>query len=134
VRLLGKIPHSEIHLLHNAADVFTLPSIPRKHWQEQFGIVLIESMACQTPVVSTLCGSIPEVVGNCGALVQPNDHIALYEGLKRLITNEELRKEYGQKGRERVERLFSPDAIGNRLRQAYDAVLQSSFDNQPRHR
>jgi glycosyltransferase involved in cell wall biosynthesis len=56
VTFLGGVPHSRVHLLYPIADMFTLPSVPVQDWQEQFGIVLIESMACGLTVVSTLSG------------------------------------------------------------------------------
>jgi alpha-maltose-1-phosphate synthase len=123
VLLAGPVSHSEIHLAHNMADIFVLPSIPRKYWQEQFGIVLIESMACQKAVVSTLSGSIPDVVGEAGMLVQPNDHFALYLGLKKLLLDNELRADYGARARERVEQCFAQSVIAAKIRNAYHQVL-----------
>ena len=124
VSIVGSIPHREIHHFHNIADIFTLPSIAVKHWQEQFGIVLIESMACAKAVVSTMSGSIPEVLGDAAILVQPNDHLSLAEGLKRLIVHPELRAEYGARARQRVEEHFSIDRIATKLRAAYQSVLE----------
>ncbi|HUI30973.1 MAG TPA: glycosyltransferase family 4 protein [Candidatus Acidoferrales bacterium] len=112
----GFIPRSEIDLVHNMADIFCLPSTPRKYWQEQLGAVFLEAMACGKPIVSTLSGSIPEVVGDAGILVQPNDHVALYEGLKSIILDRKLRMSLGLKARDRAERLFSPAAISENLR------------------
>ena len=124
VRLIGSVPHAEIHLLHNMADIFVLPSIPRKYWQEQFGIVLIESMACAKPVISTLSGSIPEVIGDSGILVQPNDHFSLSESLKRLILDSRLRNKLGKKARERALNLFDTRTVGKKLSNAYHTLLE----------
>ncbi len=123
VKLVGRIPHSSIHALHNIADIFTLPSIPRKYWQEQFGIVLIESMACGKPIVSTLSGSIPEVVGDVGILVQPNDHYSLYLALKKLIVDPKLRTLAGNKALDRARNCFSTAEIAKRLKNAYLNIL-----------
>lgn len=123
VLMIGPVPHSEIHRLHNIADIFTLPSVPRKFWQEQFGIVLIESMACGKPIVSTLSGSIPEVVGDCGLLVQPNDHYSLYLALKQLILDEALRQRMGISARARAENLFSTRVVSKKLQATYTKVL-----------
>ena len=123
VLMIGGVPHSEIHLLHNIADIFTLPSLPRKYWQEQFGIVLIESMACQKAVVSTFSGSIPEVVGDSGILVQPNDHYSLYLALKSLILDKRLRKSLGEQARNQAINIFGLDEIANKLKKAYTTVL-----------
>jgi starch synthase len=125
ITLVGAVPHSEIHLLHNMADIFTLPSVPRKYWQEQFGIVLIESMACAKPVISTLSGSIPEVVADSGLLVQPNDHYALYLALKKLVLDKSLRESLGYRARQRVISMFSIPVISRKLKDAYTSVLNS---------
>ncbi len=121
---LGAVPHEDIHLLHNLPDIFCVPSIPRKYWQEQLGLVFLEAMSCGVPVVSTLSGSIPEVVGDAGVLVQPNDHLSLYDALKGLILRRDERMEYGRKGRQRVELLFNPGEIGEKLRRSYATVLE----------
>jgi glycosyltransferase involved in cell wall biosynthesis len=124
VILGGLIPHSQIHFVHSCADIFALPSSPRRYWQEQFGVVLIESMACAVPVVSTLSGSIPEVVGDAGLLVQPSDHTSLYLALKSLITDPDRRIDLGRKSLARVQALHSLPVVGERLRAAYRALLR----------
>lgn len=125
---IGYIPHEEIHLVHNMADIFTLPSVPRKYWQEQLGLVLLEAMACEKPIVSTLSGSIPEVVGNAGILVQPNDHTSLYEGLKKIIMDPKSRQMLGQLGRERVLNNFTVHKISERIRQSINKIMGSRSD------
>ena len=124
IKLLGYVHHSDIHLLHNMADVFTLPSVPRKYWQEQFGIVLIESMACGKAIVSTFSGSIPDVVGDCGILVQPNDHYSLYLALKKLVLDKSLRDCLGLQARERAIQLFAKTEIAKKISVAYTKVLE----------
>ncbi len=123
VILGGSVPHNEIQFVHSCADIFTLPSSPRRYWQEQFGIVLIESMACGVPVVSTLSGSIPEVVGNAGLLVQPSDHYSLYLALKSLATHPARRADLGRKALERVRTIHSLPVVADRLRRAYQILL-----------
>lgn len=125
VTFLGGVPHSRVHLLYPIADVFTLPSIPVQDWQEQFGIVLIESMACGLPIVSTLSGSIPDVVGDAATLVQPADARALADGLRPLITNPERRAAAGVRARARVVEQFSLPAVAGRLREAYRELLRN---------
>lgn len=78
VHLLG-IKHN-IHEWMSAADVFVLSSA----W-EGFGLVVAEAMACQRIVVATDCGGVKEVVGNCGILVPPRDHLALADGINKAL-------------------------------------------------
>lgn len=124
VVLGGAVPHNQIHYVHACADIFSLPSSPHRYWQEQFGIVLIESMACAVPVVSTLSGSIPEVVADAGLLVQPSDHYSLYLALKSLVTDPDRRAGLGRRALARVQAVHSLPVVAERLRGAYQTLLQ----------
>jgi glycosyltransferase involved in cell wall biosynthesis len=121
-RIVCDADYSEMPTIHNIAEIFVLPSIVTSRWQEQFGMVLIESMACGKPVVSTLSGSIPEVVGDSGILVQSADHLSLYQALRKLILNENLRKELGRSARDRVEKNFSIGVVSQRLKEVYESL------------
>lgn len=123
VAIVDNLGYELMPKIHNLADIFVLPSIPTKWWQEQFGMVLIESMACGKAVISTLSGSIPEVVGEAGILVQPSDHLSLYLALKRLILDQSLREELGRKGRERVLKLYDLQIVSNQIKSAYLSLL-----------
>ncbi|MBN1559492.1 glycosyltransferase family 4 protein [candidate division KSB1 bacterium] len=57
VRLIGAMPHNELNLYYNAADLFCLAS-SREGWPN----VLMEALACGTPVVATKVGGIPEII------------------------------------------------------------------------
>lgn len=116
------ISYQDIPKVHNLADIFILPSVPSEQIREQFGMVLIESMSCAKAVVSTLCGSIPEVIGDAGLLVQPFDHLSLYLAIKSLISNQKLREELGHKARERVLKYFDAEIIARCIKEAYDSL------------
>jgi glycosyltransferase involved in cell wall biosynthesis/2-polyprenyl-3-methyl-5-hydroxy-6-metoxy-1,4-benzoquinol methylase len=120
---IEEYPYHEMHKLHNLADIFVLPSISTRTWQEQFGMVLIESMACGKPVVSTYSGSIPEVVGDAGILVQSNDHISLYNAIKKLISDTELRESIGKKALARAETEFDSLKIAEKVGGVFEKVL-----------
>jgi len=123
VRLIGQHPYSRMPAIHNLADILVLPSQPAREWQEQFGYVLVEGMACGKPVVSTMSGSIQEVVGDVGVLVPPGDFIALANALERLLGSEEKRRELGRLGRERVESLFDAKKVALQIRGHYETLL-----------
>ena len=88
-----RFPYEEIHYAYNMADIFVLASAPRKGWLEQFGYVLAEALASGTPIVTTLSGSIPEVVGDAAMLVPPSDFLALRDAMNDLILNPEKAEE-----------------------------------------
>jgi len=77
VVLLGKVDHTTLNQWYNAADVVCLPS-----FNEGVPNVLLEAMACGTPVVATRVGGIPEVVtDDTGILLERGNSLALQQGL-----------------------------------------------------
>jgi glycosyltransferase involved in cell wall biosynthesis len=122
-RLIGRQPYDRIPAIHRLADVFVLPSISTRYVIEQFGIALIEAMASGVPVVATHCGAIDEVVGDAGRLVQANDSLRLFEALRELCADDQLRRSLGELGRQRVERNFTHAVIAAKLADAYADAL-----------
>ncbi|MEK7092232.1 MAG: glycosyltransferase family 1 protein, partial [Patescibacteria group bacterium] len=76
------IPDDDVPLLMAGALVFVLPSF----W-EGFGIPVVEAMAVGTPVVVSTVGSLPEVVGDAGILVNPDDPGDIARGIKEALKN-----------------------------------------------
>jgi glycosyltransferase involved in cell wall biosynthesis len=74
VRYVGEVSHDEkVRLLQRAsATIFPI------QWPEPFGLVMVESMACGTPVVATRFGAVPEVIedGRSGVIVDDFDLLA----------------------------------------------------------
>lgn len=97
VRFLGAVPVQKLLYLYNAASVFALPS-----FYEGFGLPPLEAMACGTPVVVSNTSSLPEVVGDAGQLVDPNDVEAWSVALWRAVSDEGWQKEMGEKGLRRA--------------------------------
>jgi len=118
-----RFPYEEIHRAYNLADVFVLASTARRGWLEQFGYVLPEAMASGLPVLTTLSGSIPEVVGDAGLTVPPSDFIALAEGLARLVGDAGLRETLGARGRRRALDTYDARKNGLAIGEAYRRLL-----------
>lgn len=95
---MGSRSYETMPEVFRSADVFVLPSIATETWQEQFGMALMEAMACGVPVVSTYSGAIPEIVEDAALLCQPNDFVAITESLARLVRDPELRAKLAEKG------------------------------------
>ncbi len=108
VRVLPVQTRGEVFLHYRDADIFVLPT-----WREGFPNVVIEAMATALPVVSTPVGAIAEIVedGRSGLLVPVRHAAALEAALRRLIEAPALRLEMGRRARERVDALFSFDAV-----------------------
>jgi glycosyltransferase involved in cell wall biosynthesis len=121
-RFLDFISYDEIPGVYRMADVLVLPSYPTMTWQEQFGMVLVEAMATGVPVISTLSGSIPEVVGNAGILIPPGDYRALTDALIELMEDRSLREGFSQKCRDRAERLFETKKVADDFSRALKKI------------
>jgi len=120
---VGFVSQKDLPTYYSLADILVLPSI-----YDTFGNVLVESMACETPVVATAIGGIPEVVEDNinGILVQPRNSRELSDGILELICNDEKRKHLGEAGRKIVERKFTWRQSAERLDSIYSAVLERS--------
>jgi glycosyltransferase involved in cell wall biosynthesis len=111
----------EIRDLYNLSDVFVLPSIAVKKWEEQFGRVLVESMACGLPSVVTDVGGPRFVVeeGKTSFVVSARSSESLAEALTELYEDEQCRQEMGQRAYEYVRETYAPDTVGDKLYNMY---------------
>lgn len=112
----GFIADGDLPTLYSAAEVLAFPS-----FYEGFGLPLLEAMACGTPVVSSNAASLPEVVGEAGPLVDPNDIEALAEELARVLEDESLRADRRAQGLARAAQ-FTWEAAAAKLLAVYDRV------------
>ncbi len=98
------INYSDIVEVYRRADVVAVPSL----WQEPFGMVAVEAMACAKPVIASNVGGLKGIVKHeqTGLLVEPTDIEGWKAAIKRLIKNEDERKAMGQKGREAAEKYY----------------------------
>lgn len=101
--------------VYQDSDIFVLPSGTTKTWEEQYGMVLIEAMACGLPILGYRTGAIGEVAVNCGLFVRESDTGGLRTGLTRLILSGSLRRKLGTMGRERALARFNSDKTAEKL-------------------
>jgi starch synthase len=119
------ISREDLIHLHSHATVFVCPSI-----YEPFGLVILEAMACETPVVASRVGGIPEIVveGETGYLVNfdPDDldgfTSALAERMEKLLSDAALAARMGKAGRDRVLKHFGWPAIASQTVQLYEGL------------
>jgi glycosyltransferase involved in cell wall biosynthesis len=83
--------------LYNLAAVLVLPS-----FYEGFGLPTLEAMACGTPVIASNCSSLPEVVGDAGALIDPDDPAALASALAKALNDTNWRQSMRDAGLRRA--------------------------------
>lgn len=102
---------------YSRADVFVAPST----WDEPLGLVILESMACSTPVVVTRKGGIPLAVkeGYNGLFVRPRNATEIVAAVNKLLDDAPLRMKMGQNARKSVEQKFSWETIGHKFELLY---------------
>jgi alpha-maltose-1-phosphate synthase len=122
--IFTRFPYEEMHLAYNLADVFLLASTARPGWLEQFGYVLAEALASGTPIITTLHGSIPEVVGDAALLAPPSDFLGLADAMKRLIEDSRERERLACAGRARAEAECDSRKQADRLLTAYEGLMK----------
>ncbi len=95
----GRVPETDLPALYSAASVFVYPSV-----YEGFGFPPLEAMACGTPVITSNTSSLPEIVGDAGILVNPEDSDEIAEAIESVLDDDSKRDEMRTKGIERAKR------------------------------
>jgi starch synthase len=132
------LPRSDIITMYSHASIFVCPSV-----YEPFGIINLEAMACETAVVASAVGGIPEIVvpDETGVLVvfkpvsdlnfEPEDPVKysrdLAQAVDRLLSDPDRLKTMGIKARQRVEDFFSWQSIARRTLDFYRHLISSKI-------
>lgn len=112
---------NELAAIYSSAVLYVQPSL-----YEGFGLPVLEAMACGTPAVSANTSSLPEVVGEAGLLVEPTRH-GLASGIKKMLSDENIRKKYSGLGFERI-KLFTLENTARQTLKIYEKVY-ASYNN-----
>lgn len=128
VKFLGHLGADTDFLIkfYSRADVFVAPSI----WDEPLGLVILEAMACETPVIVTRKGGIPLAVkdGQNGLFIRPRNSKHIADEVNLLLNDDTLRLKMAKKAREIAVKRFSWEAIAHRFENIYQkfAAVSSS--------
>lgn len=116
-----EVPLPQLIALYQNAAFFVLSSD-----EEGLGIVLLEAMACATPVVSTRCGGPDSVVSeNVGFLTPTGDAQAMADRMAWMLKNPEQRRIMGEAARHMVVNRFSNEIVGQKYLDIYDRLLEN---------
>jgi glycosyltransferase involved in cell wall biosynthesis len=118
VRFLHGVPNADLPGLYSAAGLLTTPS-----FYEGFGLPALEAMGFGTPVVVSDRASLPEVVGEAGLLVNPDDPENIARALTRVLTDETLRARMRERGLMQAAR-FTWDKAARETLEVYQMVLK----------
>lgn len=123
----GYVPDEDLPMFYNGAEVFVFPS---KY--EGFGFPPIEAMACGCPVITTKGGSLPEIVGDAGILVDPNDITGLVKSIELVLKDRALREKIVQKGLKRSKTFNWKNAAKETLK-VYEKFSKERFGSNLKH-
>ena len=128
VRFVHGITDAELVDLMGSAEIACVPSL-----YEGFSLPTAELMACETPLVVSRAGAIPEVVGpdgECADLVTPGDVGELYDAIAALLDDPDRRARMGAAGRRRVQEHFSWHAVAVATAEAYERAVERTRNEQ----
>ncbi|WP_395744615.1 glycosyltransferase family 4 protein [Prosthecobacter sp.] len=123
----GYVPHTETPRWLASMDMLVLPSETQPNWEEQFGRVIPEAMACGAAVIGSSSGEIPHLIRQSeGGLVftqRSSDELAV--ALRQLISGPKLRRQLAENGRHWVERDISIPAVALKMIDAFTAAAKN---------
>jgi glycosyltransferase involved in cell wall biosynthesis len=122
VVFMGKLSNDEVLQYMNKADIFSLPS-----WQEGFGVVYLEAMACGKPVIACKGEGIEDIIENCltGFLIEPRNVNSLVNILDFLLGNPEEAKKIGERAKELVLRNYTWENNAYKVIDVYREVMRN---------
>jgi glycosyltransferase involved in cell wall biosynthesis len=118
VQFTGYLHHDrDLPVWFQRATFFASPSI----FQEPFGLVNAEAMACATPVVGSRRGGIPQVLGDTGVLIDPLDIESFADAMCKLLEDSEYTRRLGRAAHQRCREMFDWQVVAQR----WNSLLQS---------
>ena len=120
VKWIGFVDEADKPILYRNAETFVFPS---RH--EGFGLDVLEALACGVPVVTTTADSLPEVVGDAGFAVDPDDARAMAGAIIATIMQDNLRAELQQKAEKQAAQ-FSWEKTATETLMIYDHIVSNS--------
>lgn len=125
VRFFPPRKMEELPAVMNALDALLLVSRTTATWKEQFGRVIIEAHACETPVIGSDSGAIPEVIDQGGLVAREGNVADIAAAIRRLHEDPALARQMGRTGRAQVEERYTWRRVSERMRDIYLKVMQS---------
>lgn len=123
VEFKGFLTDEEVIKCYQESELFVLPSI--SSLQEGFGIVVLEALACETPVISTtIVGVSDDVIDTeSGIIIDPKNVEMLEKAIIKILSDKELIKNMGKKGRELVKEKYEWKKISEDIHELYEELL-----------
>lgn len=123
VKNFENVSEKELAYFYNAADIYVFPS-----FYEGFGLPPLEAMASGCPVIASNRSSIPEVVGNAGIMIDPNDSKELARRIEEVLADEDLRAKMIKKGLVQASKL-TWEKCALEIIKLYQDILEKRFNS-----
>lgn len=117
VRFMEYVPQKDLMIMYNLARVFVYPSR-----YEGFGLTPLEAMASGAPVISSNSSSLPEVVGDAGFLVPPDDVEGFARAIVQVTQDEEVRSKMRERGLRQADK-FSWERTARATVDVYESIM-----------
>ncbi|OGH11875.1 MAG: hypothetical protein A2857_02690 [Candidatus Levybacteria bacterium RIFCSPHIGHO2_01_FULL_36_15] len=118
VNVIGFVEKKDLIKIYNMAEIFVMPSI-----YEGFGLPVLEAANCGCPVVTTRCGSLPEIIGESAVFVDPKDIEDIANGIDKVLSNKTLRDKLSKDGLKQAEK-FSWHNTAEKTINVYEKVFR----------
>jgi glycosyltransferase involved in cell wall biosynthesis len=119
IKFCGHVSKRTLVELYKSSAVLVLPSFTRL---EAFGVVLLEAMACETPVIASRIPGVLDVVGEGGFLVKPCSPHSLATAIQNIFENPANARRMGKKGRQLVEQKYDWKIVAQQILSVYANV------------
>jgi glycosyltransferase involved in cell wall biosynthesis len=126
IRFVGRLPDAELHHLVTRARAMVHPS---KY--EGFGLTPLEAIAMGTPPIASRAGAVPEVVGDAGILVDPDDPEAWAQAIEQIMSDDALHAGLREEGRRHIA-AFTWAEAARRTLEVYRGVVRRTSVTPPR--
>ena len=127
VEIIGNLPYDQVIQQMLSCTVFALPT-----YTEGFPNVILESMACGCPIVTTDVGAIPEMLDiengfNYGLCVKPRNSEALRAAICKMLDDQDYARLCGENAKRRVKELYSMPIVWNELVSTWNKIYENEF-------
>ncbi|MFC1756401.1 glycosyltransferase family 4 protein [Patescibacteria group bacterium] len=126
VKTLGYVNDNTRNILFNTSDLFVQPNIKIEGDMEGFGISVIEASACKLPVIASRLEGLKDAIkdGQNGFLVEPGNVDSYAAKINELLSDDDFRKEFGEKARQFVIENYSWDKISKKYLEEIKEVIE----------
>ncbi len=125
VKILGNIPYNEMGKVYNIANVLVVPSITLGEVQEPLGIVALEGMATEIPVIAFAVGGLKEIIKNGynGILIPEKDTPKLAQSILEIRKNSALAQKLIQNGKKEITEKYTTRVVAQKLINIFNSCI-----------